>query len=60
MDEAVSEGRFRYAYRKVRGWHVGPLRAGRLALRYSLTGDTGRFGSHGGWRVSRLRVDDGT
>jgi len=33
------------------------VRAGWLALRYGLTGDTGRFNSHGGWRVSRLRVD---
>jgi len=49
--------RFRYAYRKVREWHVGSVRAGWLALRYGLTGDTGRFSSHGGWRVSRLRVD---
>jgi len=49
--------RFRYAYRKVREWHVGSVRAGWLALRYGLTGDTGRFNSHGGWRVSRLRVD---
>ncbi|WMJ68981.1 hypothetical protein [Stenotrophomonas sp. 24(2023)] len=56
----MSLGRYRYAYRKVRDWHVGPLRAGWLALRYTVTGDTGRFGSHGGWRVSRLRVDNGS
>ncbi len=52
--------RFRYAYRKVREWHVGSIRASWLALRYGLTGDTGRFNSHGGWRVSRLRVDPDT
>ncbi|MBA8683555.1 hypothetical protein [Stenotrophomonas tumulicola] len=39
----------------MRGWHVGPVQAGWLALRYGLTGDTGRFRSHAGWRVSRLR-----
>ncbi|WP_301554017.1 hypothetical protein [Stenotrophomonas sp. ESTM1D_MKCIP4_1] len=38
---------------------MGAVRAGWLALRYGLTGDTGRFNSHGGWRVSRLRVDRG-
>lgn len=54
---AMQARRFRYAYRKVREWHVGAVRAGWLALRYGLTGDTGRFNSHGGWRVSRLRVD---
>lgn len=47
--------RFSYAFKKVRGWHVGPVQAGWLALRYGLTGDTGRFRSHAGWRVSRLR-----
>lgn len=47
--------RFRYAFSKVRTWHVGHVRASWLALRYGLTGDTGRFASHGGWRVSRLR-----
>ncbi|MGC4010502.1 MAG: hypothetical protein QM805_16825 [Pseudomonas sp.] len=52
---------FNYAYRKVRSWHVGPLRAGWLALRYALWGSTGKFSSHGGWRMSRLsrfRHDD--
>ena len=48
---------FRDADGKVREWLVGSVRAGWLALRYGLTGDTGRFNSHGGWRVSRLRVD---
>jgi len=51
--------RFSYAYKKVRGWHVGPLLAAWLAVRYGLTGDTGRFHSHGGWRVSRLREGHG-
>lgn len=49
--------RFSYAYRKVRGWHVGPLLAAWLAVRYGLTGDTGHFRSHAGWRVSRLREE---
>lgn len=46
--------RIRYAFKKVRTWNVGVLHAGWLALRFGLTGDTGRFRSHGGWRSSRL------
>ncbi len=49
--------RFSYAYGKVRGWHVGPVLAVWLAVRYGLTGDTGHFRSHAGWRVSRLREE---
>jgi len=47
--------RFRYAYHKLRSWHVGPSSAAWGALRYLLTGDSGRFRSHGGWYKSRLR-----
>ena len=45
---------FRYAYRKARSWH-GSVPASIVAgVRYSLTGDSGDFKSHGGWRMSRL------
>lgn len=43
-----------WAYRKVRGWHVSSLQAIYRASRFALTGDTGSFASHGGWRKSRL------
>lgn len=51
--------RYKYAYAKVRGWHVGRAKAVFVALRYAATGDSGRFTSHGGWRVSHLRLVDG-
>lgn len=44
----------RYAYPKIRSWHVSAALAAWLAIRFALLGDTGRFRSHGGWRVSRL------
>ena len=44
-----------YAYRKLRSWHVAFPVACVRALRYALTGDSGRVRSHGGWRRSRLR-----
>ena len=47
---------FRYAYEKLRRWHVGTLAAICPAIRYALTGDTGKVRSHGGWLKSRLRV----
>jgi len=50
--------RFSYAYQKITAWHVGGARAWWLAARYALTGDTGRFRSHGGWYKSRLYRDD--
>jgi hypothetical protein len=43
-----------WAYRKLRGWHVSAVQATYRASRYILTGDTGSFPSHGGWRKSRL------
>jgi len=48
--------RYRYAYDKIRAWHVGKGKAALLAVRYAVTGDSGRFRSHGGWRVSHLRI----
>lgn len=48
--------RYKYAYAKVRGWHVGRSKAVLVALKYAATGDSGRFTSHGGWRVSHLRI----
>ncbi len=45
---------FRYAYQKARGWHTPVLTSAWVGLRYSLTGDTGYFKSHGGWRISRV------
>lgn len=48
---------FLKAYRKARDWHCAPLRSCRVALRFALFGDSGRFASHGGWRVSRIRRD---
>lgn len=50
--------RYKYAYAKVRSWHVGRGKAAFVAARYAATGDSGRFTSHGGWRVSHLRVAD--
>jgi len=47
--------RFRYAYAKLRSWHVGVLVAVSCAARYVITGDSGQVRSHGGWRKSRLR-----
>ncbi|MBJ7517161.1 MAG: hypothetical protein JHC82_13410 [Stenotrophomonas sp.] len=46
---------FRYAYGKLRRWHVGRLAAIFPAIRYAVTGDTGKVRSHGGWYKSRLR-----
>lgn len=51
-----SSRRFRYAYNKLRGWHVGRMAAVLPAIRYAFTGDTGRVRSHGGWYKSRLRT----
>jgi len=50
--------RYRYAYDKIRAWHVSKGKAALLAVRYAVTGDSGRFRSHGGWRVSHLRIAD--
>ncbi|MDR6094756.1 hypothetical protein QE373_002053 [Stenotrophomonas sp. SORGH_AS321] len=53
---AVPKNRFFYAYAKLRHWHVGMMSALCPAIRYALTGDTGKVRSHGGWRKSRLRI----
>ncbi len=45
---------FRKAYGKARDWHCSRGRAAVVALRFALTGDSGRFRSHGGWMVSRI------
>lgn len=50
--------RYKYSYAKFRDWHVGAGKSAILAARYALTGDSGRFTSHGGWRVSHLRIAD--
>jgi|EndMetStandDraft_3_1072993.scaffolds.fasta_scaffold158664_2 hypothetical protein len=44
----------RYAYAKARHWHASPLVSAWAACRYALTGDTGYFRSHAGWRLSRI------
>lgn len=51
----MNPARFPYAYLKLRSWHVPPPAAAWRALRYLVTGDTGRCRSHGGWYKSRLR-----
>jgi len=57
MDEMrMHVARYKYAYDKIRAWHVGKGKAALLAVRYAVTGDSGRFRSHGGWRVSHLRI----
>lgn len=50
--------RFGKAYRKARDWHCAPLLSFWVALRFAVTGDSGLFHSHGGWRVSRIRRQD--
>jgi len=45
------------AYRKARQWHCAPLLSCAVAVRFAFFGDSGRFASHGGWRVSRIRRD---
>lgn len=47
-------GRFQYAFRKARGWQASLVAAAWAALRYAISGDTGYFRSHGGWRRSRI------
>lgn len=48
----------RKAYGKARSWDCAPLPSFVAGLRFALFGESGRFRSHGGWRVSRIyRVD---
>jgi len=46
---------WRWVYGKIVGFHVGRWQAVYRATRYWLTGDTGSFMSHGGFRRSRIR-----
>lgn len=57
LDTAQARGpfrAFRKAYGKARDWHCSRACATVVALRFALTGDSGRFRSHGGWMVSRI------
>jgi len=45
---------FRKAYRKARDWRCEPPTALMAAIRFALTGDSGRFVSHDGARLSRI------
>lgn len=45
---------FLKAYRKARSWDCGVIYAAYRALRFALQGDSGRFRTHGGMRVSRI------
>ncbi|MCK5532842.1 hypothetical protein [Halopseudomonas sp.] len=46
---------WRWAYAKARSYHTGKLQAAYRATRFWLTGDTGAFPSHGGFRKTRIR-----
>ncbi|WP_159094752.1 hypothetical protein [Stenotrophomonas sp. ESTM1D_MKCIP4_1] len=50
--------RFAKAYSKAREWHCSRLRSSVVGLRFAVWGDSGRFTSHGGWRVSRISRSD--
>lgn len=45
---------FAKAYGKARDWHCSRPRALLVGVRFALWGDSGRFTSHGGWRISRI------
>lgn len=45
---------FRKTFDKARSWHCPVPVALWVALRYAVTGDSGRFRSHSGWRISRI------
>ncbi|RRN58777.1 hypothetical protein EIM48_01705 [Pseudoxanthomonas sp. SGNA-20] len=45
---------FGKAYRKARQWRSPPVTALLAAWRFALTGDSGRFVSHDGARLSRI------
>ncbi len=49
---------FRKAWRKARDWRCPAMPALLAACRYALTGDSGRFISHGGARMSRIYRSD--
>lgn len=51
---------FLKAYRKARSWDCSPVSAAFRALRFALFGDSGRFRTHHGMRISRIvRMDEG-
>ncbi|HBS56194.1 MAG TPA: hypothetical protein DEA38_10730 [Stenotrophomonas sp.] len=50
--------RFAKAYGKAREWHCSRLRASLVGVRFAVWGDSGRFTSHGGWRISRISRSD--
>lgn len=50
--------RFAKAYGKAREWHCSRLRASLVGVRFAVWGDSGRFTSHGGWRISRISRND--
>lgn len=49
---------FRTAFGKARQWFCPWPIALWVALRFAATGDSGRFRSHAGWRISRIRRED--
>ena len=44
-----------WAYRKTRSYHTSMAQACYRATRFWITGDTGTFVSHGGFRKTRIR-----
>ncbi|MBL4834649.1 MAG: hypothetical protein JKY26_11840 [Pseudomonas sp.] len=44
-----------WAYNKARSYHVSRMSAFVRATRFWVTGDTGSFTSHGGFRRSRIK-----
>lgn len=50
----LSKKDFLKAYRKARSWGHPVLPSAYRACRYALTGDSGRFRTHGGWRWTRI------
>ncbi len=50
--------RFARAYGKAREWHCSRLRASLVGVRFAVWGDSGRFTSHRGWRISRISRND--
>lgn len=49
---------FGKAYRKAREWQCSLLRSFLIASRYAIFGDSGRFQTHHGWRISRIYKSD--
>ncbi len=55
MDSEHKSHGWCWAYQKARSYHISQFQAGYRATRFWLTGDTGNFLSHGGFRKSRIR-----